>query len=389
MVKKTFLYVTILSVLFLSGCWGQRNIEDLGFTVGTAIDMEDKSGGEMELRMTNQGVVPPLLSNPGQGAAQGAATKNLSATGNSLLVINDKLDTMSERIPFYEHLKLIMLSEEVVSVPDLFPKVMDFFLREGEMRREIRLVIAEGEASSVLDIQPEGEQLPIIYIDSTFENTEGRTLQILTGPRIGDIHELLLSTYSYAIPIIKTTGNTVELNQAAVFSGETDSMVGKLNKEEVMGLNLIRGEQREGIIDLKVHGEILNLQMTSMTSNVDMNVNDLENINISIHIELEGFIDEMFSERSLVDNEYLREIEDEVVKRVEDLTKAAIEKGQEELQVDFFGFSRHMYSNHYDQWQKIKDNWDQGENYFANHTTIDVSVNVDLEAIGAMDKVSK
>lgn len=391
MVHKGFLYVTVLLALILSGCWGQRDIENLGFVIGTAIDVEEeKSSGEKQLKMTNQTVVPPLLGNPIQGAVQGMATKNLSSTGSSLLEINDNIDALSERVPFYEHLKLIVLSEKAVSEPYFFPKVMDFFLREGEMRREIRIVISEKEASAIMDIQPEGEQLPSIYIDSIFENTESQTLQILTGPRIGDIHELLLSKYSYAIPLVKVTEqNAVQMDEAVVFSGATNSVVGKLTKEEVMGLNLIRGRQVAGIIDFQLEDQQMSLQMTDLLSNISMDVSDLENIKISIAIEIEGFIDEMFSGKSVMNDNYLEEIEKAIVKRAEDLMTATIKKGQEELQIDFFNFSRKMYGNHYNQWQKIKDDWDQGKNYFANNTTIDVSVEVDVEAIGATDKVKR
>jgi len=383
------LILLVLSIV-LTGCWGQQDIENRGFVIGTAIDLEEKQAkDEDKIKMTNQTVVPPLIGSPGLEGSPEVATTNISLTGNSMLTITDNIDTKSERIPFYEHLKLIVVSEDFVSTPHYLPKLIDYFIREGEMRREIRLVIAEGEASPILDIEPKGEQLPILYIDSLFEYTEEHTLQVLPIPRIGDIHELLLTNYSYAIPKVKKVGNEVEVNEVVAFDGKTDTVAGTLNKEEVEGLNLILGQQNRGILDFKIDQQLMNLQIMDLNSTVHMNVDDLDDIKIKIDIDLSGVIDEMFNARSLMDEGYLHDIEKAIEKRTEELVMKAIDKGQNELELDIFEFNKQLYGWHYDEWEKLKDNWDEGENYFVNNTTIEVSAQAKVEAIGATDKVKR
>src|SRR5699024_4683774 len=123
--------LTIFLAFLLTGCWGQRDIEDRGFVIGTAIDLaEGTDRGEPMLKMTNQTVAPTLLGTPGPESSANVATRNVSSTGSSLLTISDDIDAKSERIPFYEHLKLIVVSEESVSLPHYLPKLIDFFVRE-------------------------------------------------------------------------------------------------------------------------------------------------------------------------------------------------------------------------------------------------------------------
>lgn len=383
--KNTFLILFIS--LFLAGCWGQRDIEERGFVIGTAIDMEEEQQSEnFQIRMTNQTVVPPMLSSSGgQGSSQGNATKNITGTGNSMLITSANIDTMSARVPFYEHLKLIVVSEEVVSVPGLFPSLMDYFLREGEMRREIKLVISKGNADSIMEVEPEGELLPIVYIDSTFENTD-QTLQILNAIRIGDLQKFFLGKNSYAIPMIRPLENHVHIEGAAVFRSDNDTMVGTLDRDEVKGLNLIKGDQEGGVIDFYMRDRQMNLRMTDLSSSIKTNTDDLENIKISVNIEIQGYIDEMFGSRSLLDEKYFGEMEKNIEERVEELAMKAIDKGQNDLQIDFFGFSKNLHANHYNQWKKIEDDWDRGDKLFTD-STIDISTNVNIRSIGATDKV--
>lgn len=386
--KKLLVYFVLLSII-LSGCWGQRDIEDQGFVIGTGIDLEEEqSSDEIQLRMTNQTVVPPMLGTPGgQGPTENSGTKNVTATGNSLAIASANIDTLSARVPFYEHLKLIVISKDVVATPDLFPSVMDFFLRAAEMRREIKLVIADGEAASIMELEPEGELLPIMYIESTFENTD-QTLQILSAPRIGDVNEFLLDNNSFAIPMIKSVENHGHIEGAAVFRGDTDTMVGMLHKDEVKGLNLIKGSSQGGVIDFYYHEKMMDLRITDLDSDLHITVNDPENIKISINIEVQGYVSEMSGGQTLGSEEHLREIEKKVTERVEELAKKAIDKGKKELQIDFFGFNEHLHAKQYDFWEKVKDDWDRGKNLFAD-STIDVSAKAVVKALGAMDKTKK
>jgi len=390
--KNRIISFILLLPIFLTGCWGQIEIENRGFIIGSAIDLgeQDQQSEDIQLKMTNQVVNPPLFGTPGGGGggpSQGAATKNFTETGRSMLEMTADLAAEIQRSPFYEHMKVLVVSEDAAGEePGFFPGLMDFFIRESEMRRSMKVVIAEGEAKQLLEVNPEGERLPMMYIDTIFQNAN-QTLNVLDPTLIGDLQEYLLRDFSYLIPMIKAEEqNKAQVTKAAVFQGNTDVMVGKLTENEVRGFNLIKGNKQGGVIDFHIDDELMVVEASRIQSSMATDPSDLENINISIQIKVEGFIEEMFNSDSLLNSKYLEEIEKKAEERVEELATAVIKKGQDELKVDFFDFNEVLHGKHYRKWQQIKDDWERGDQLFSNNTTIDVNAEVNVRGIGATDK---
>src|SRR5690625_1922156 len=126
------LFGSILLILLLSGCWDVTSIEDRGFIIGVAIDMvEDASNGDI-LEITNQFAVPAGLGNASQSGSASNSYMNLSATGTSLYDITEDISNQINKEPFYEHLKVLIISEEVVSEPGRFANVLDIFIRDRD-----------------------------------------------------------------------------------------------------------------------------------------------------------------------------------------------------------------------------------------------------------------
>ncbi len=97
---------------------------------------------------------------------------------------------MTSRSPYLPHMKLIAVSSELAKTK-LFESVMDLFIRDHEMRRGVSVVIAEENASGILNITPENEKLPVMHIQSVMDNSfkYAGNIQPL---RIGELHENLL-----------------------------------------------------------------------------------------------------------------------------------------------------------------------------------------------------
>ena len=72
--------------------------------------------------------------------------------------------------------------------------------------------------------------------------------------------------------------------------------------------------------------------------------------------------------------------------KIERLANLALEKGQKELGTDVFDFGDKIRQRHYSTWKEIKDDWETGENIFAN-SDVNVSANAKVRATGASDKV--
>src|SRR5690625_3946424 len=100
---RSFLIFCIL----LTGCWDVVNIEDRGFIVGSAIDIqEDGNSKQPEFMITNQIVVPAGMISVQQESDGGEqAFINFTSTGKSIYKMKEEVTTISSKVPYYEHLE--------------------------------------------------------------------------------------------------------------------------------------------------------------------------------------------------------------------------------------------------------------------------------------------
>lgn len=380
-----YVCLCILMMTLLTGCWDNVPIEERGFVIGSALDMKDeKINGNYELTLTNQFVVPAGASTTtGGGGEEQEAFANLSASGNSVFAMDEEMASLTSKIPFFEHLKLLVISEELLSTPHLFADTLDMFVRDKEMRRGVKVVVTE-EAKALFDFKPENAKLPAVYINDMLEDSLEKT-SLFKPVLVGDIHEFLLTNRSFTIPKMTSKGDKVQYEGAAVFHGFKDKMVGSLDRDEMIGLNLIMGGMHGGTLEFDFEGDLITFRIYNAKAVVKINPKDPENIKIDIDIGLEGGVAEVFGNKSLDNPENIKGIEKAAAKEVEKIINRTVEKAQKELNADIFGFGDKLRQRHYKTWQKIKDDWDHGENYFAK-SDVHVKAKAKIRTAGASNK---
>lgn len=372
-------------IVLLTGCWDNISIEERGFVVGSALDKKDeKISGNYQLTLTNQFVVPTGLSTNGAGG-EGQAFVNLEGSGESIFAIDTDMASLTSKAPFFGHLQLLVISEDLMSTPNLFANTLDLFVRDKQMRRGINVIVSEGKAKDVLDIQPDNEKLPAIYIDNLLEDSLRKT-SLFKPVYVGDIHEYLLTNNSFTIPKIAVAENKVEYEGAVVYHGFKNKVVGNLTKKEMVGLNLISTKDMHGgALEFTFEENLITFRIYNAKSKVKINVEDPDHLKINVNIRVEGGIAEVFGMKHLNHPETLKQIEKIASEKVEKLVDDIIDKAQNELNTEIFGFDDKMREGHYHTWEKMKNNWDQGENYFAK-SDIQVSAKVKIRTAGATDK---
>ncbi|WP_245780820.1 Ger(x)C family spore germination protein [Gracilibacillus orientalis] len=277
-----------------------------------------------------------------------------------------------------------MVSSEVASEPDLFSCVVDGFIRDHEMRRGIKVMISQGDAKDVLGIQTETEQLPSSFIDKTMDNNV-KSLEIIEPVRIGMLHRYLLNKDSYALPLLTISEDNVTYKDVAVFDGKSDHQVGTLTGDDIKGLRLIKGNITNGELLFYIDGQLMIYDIYTARSSIKINAKNQDNIKISISIDTEGSIAEMFGSRSLLDQAFINKIEKQIKDNMDKIVTDTVEKAQQELEVDFFGFSTILRQKHYNDWKEIENDWDHGDKLFSQ-STVDVSANAIVRTIGASGK---
>lgn len=388
MADRKFSVLFILPfLLVLTGCWDDIELEERGFLAGVAVDLAEGGGEEEMFEVTMQLVVPSGLGSSTQGAGGDKAYRNLSQTGRSLFEINQSVGRQANREINIEHLDVVILSTEVASKKELFDNVVDVFIRQQNMRRGISIALVEGKAKSLLDLETEHEKLPARYIDTLMEYKENAfTIQPV---RLGDLQEKMLESRSFVIPILSVfANNSINYSGVAVFRGETNELVEVIRKEDVEGRNFIVGENFEGAMPLEIEGDLITFLVQRGNSSVKLINDDKENLGFHVDIQLSARIVEYLGKKDLSKMENLNLVKRALEKKVKTISESSIKKIKDDLQVDILDLDYYLKMHHYKLWEKVKDNWDTGENYFSK-SDIQVKVNVDITDPGNSYRIIK
>ncbi|ENH96630.1 spore germination protein [Gracilibacillus halophilus YIM-C55.5] len=376
----------VLTMIFLSGCWDENPIENFGFVIGSALDLgEDHSSETPSVTLTNQFAVPSGFTVPSQGGGGNQqAYKNLSVTGNSVFHMNRDMSKETSLTPIYDHLKLIVVSSELAQQEKMFSSVVDFFLRDHEMRRGIRIVVSESSAKSIFDIVPKYEKTPALYVNSIMKNNT-KTIEVIPSVRTAKLHRDLLNKSSFVIPIVKVKGEEIKSEGGAIFNGPNNKMVGKLNAFETKGYNLIKGKINGGVINFQVDDQLMVYEIEDTSSKVKINPENPDQVKIDIKIEISGSVGEMFGHKTLINEDYQKEIKQKIEESIEELIMNVVSKAQQEWKVDIFGFDQKLKSSHSGKWRGMEGDWNAGKQLFTK-SVINVSSQVTLEHIGSTDR---
>lgn len=389
LLKKKNCWPSLICTLFLlTGCWDRIEIDQRGFVVGVAIDYTNTL--KHKLKGTYQIVVPSgLKQSSGQSGSGGSgkAYFNLSTTENSMPALSSRLAARTSRSPYYEHLKIIVISSEVAKDEKSFADLLDFFLRNNEMRRGVQILIADGKAADILDIPTFNEPTPIDYITSIARN-DRKSNFMLPESRIGDVHEYLVKHESFAIQTIKLEEKGVSMTGSAIFDGQTKEMVGFMTGDETQGLNFVTDQIKGGIIEAKIKNHNFDFRVERTNSKITMQQLSPTKFKFNIKLATEGVLDKSIAGYDPSNSETIKKLEKSLEDMVQVNTLKAIKKLQQTYKKDALGLGAYLYQNHYKLWKPIAHDWDQGL-YLFTQSEINVQADVIIRRIGNIIKTTK
>lgn len=161
--KKLCMLVLCFSLILLTGCWDEKEMNEIGIVTGIAID---KNLQNSHYVITLQVILPANMQKK-EGSKE-KPYKNISGEGNTIFDAQRDLSKKYERIPFYSHNRLIIVDENVAK--DGLSNVRDLFVRDIESRDNVMLAISkDAKASDILNYDNKTEKIPSISLGK-FDN---------------------------------------------------------------------------------------------------------------------------------------------------------------------------------------------------------------------------
>ncbi|OMF32755.1 Ger(x)C family spore germination protein [Paenibacillus sp. FSL H8-0259] len=374
--RKTLHLILCLPLLsaLLSGCWDDRELNELGVTSGSAYDWDNN-----EWKATYQ-VINPSSGSSGMGGSGGGSTSSppfvtFTVKGRTIMEAIERTNLTSTREMFFSHSRITVIGESLAKHG--INQLIDMFLRKQDARETVFVFISKGEAGDILDQlmqltknQGAGIQLMI--------EQESRLLSFYPGTRLFELAMALSSESGSAVlPEILLTGpdimdetsetgrtdlpSRLALGRLGVIKGE--KFVGWLSQKQAFGLSFMTDNIKTATIAFASQPRKSDkLDASFILQNSRTTVHPVwakDHFIMDIDIKGSGVLTELGSVMDLNDRKAISEMEASLERQVLDLVNNSWTEVKK-LGADVTGFAVRVHRSDRKRWKQIEKDksWD-------------------------------
>lgn len=230
----------IFICLLFTGCSERKDLSELSIVEGMGIDYIDN-----EINVTVQTL---NLSKEGQGAEalSGNVTMNTTGKGSNISsAIENATEKLSKKI-FFGQNRIIVFGKGMAE--NYIDKNIDYLLRSSDSRSDVKICIAEEEASKVMESKENNALVPSESITSLLEMGEesGFGASITTNELL---NFYLDKTSDIYIPVVKAEKESVSVAGIAIY--DKQNLVSILEKNETFGFLMLSNKIKTGFLTVK------------------------------------------------------------------------------------------------------------------------------------------
>ena len=372
--KRIKLAALILPVFILSGCWSGREISDLSIVMGVAIEKNDKG----ETGLLTQIVVPENVGlGRGDGPGTGEPYVNIYTDCKYLADGMVRAGNQSDKQIYLSH-NLILLLDEEVAREGIYP-LLDYFMRNNELRLNVLLFVAENGISEIMDVKSETFQIPATYIASLGvalgQNSDGINKDVLEF-----MTDMLEKSNGSLVPIVtidsKSNPKSLKVTSSAVF--KDDKMIGKLSAEEARGIMWLNNHINQGELTTELEGSVLSAEINSSRTKRKIYI-DKDKVSSRVDISTEIFIKRDINGFIKPDN--IGKVKEAFAQEIKSEIYASLAK-MRDSGTDVYGFAQDVYREDFKAWERMKDNWDE----VYKNLYVDVNIDISMRENGSINR---
>lgn len=365
--RKLTIFLIILSVLFLPGCWDRKELNNLAIVTAIGIDLLPNN----EVELSVQQIVPQ--PNLGNASGSGGSKKTVVQSGQGKTIIEAKEDLQRKvgRILFWGHAEAVIFSRRLAEKG--VQEQIDFLVRYPEFRMRARLFVNE-KPKEILRAMPETEPYsvrtlkPLSQLGTQVIVDFNKMIQMLTSESRASFLPWLEVSKPSQIPYI---------NGAAIF--KQDRMVDRIDEKETRTILWLHNELETAILAVTVQGKEVGVKLfESKTKLVPL----IKKGKWRMLVKIDALDDVYLNKTGISkDPRFTSVVGRTVEKEIESQIKRTIHKLQQK-KVDVFGIANSFHRAYPHEWHQVKDNW---EDLFPR-VEIDVQARVKIRRTGLIDE---
>ncbi|WP_445477296.1 Ger(x)C family spore germination protein [Lysinibacillus irui] len=388
MAKIKVIGLLCILTLLLSGCWSKRELNELAIVVALGIDKVDDA-----YEVTVQ-IVDPSEVSMRQASAQRSPVISYHARGETIFEAIRKMTTLAARKPYFAHLQVVVLGEELAK--EGISESLDLIARDHEFRKDFNVIMSyEAAAKDVLNVLTPIEKVPANKMLNSLEVSEkawGSTIAINVDELVNTLSSKDKGALISAIEIhgdkklgvdqtnVQRVKTPVLLQYAGLAVFKKDKFIGLLTEEESKSVSFLSDKIKSTIEIIACPKKgTLSTEITHSKTKVK---GSFENGNptIDIQIVVEQNVGEVECDIDLTKNTSIHYINKKTAQGIKGRIEEALEKIQQQYEVDVLGFGDTLHRADAKQWKKIKDDWAT----IFPELPIDVHVKVKTQGLGTM-----
>ncbi len=369
--------IIFINLLFTSGCWNYREIDDLAIVAGAAID----KGDDGQYTLTTE-VVDVDGSNDTK-----MKSKLVSMQGKTILdAIRNGISITGKKL-YWSHCKVAILSKKVAE--EGATKVLDIFIRDSEISNDVNILYSQQDtAREILEGQETTESIKSFALDKILKNET----RLSKAPKMNLLDfsiELQTKGTSTVIPAVhlEDVKGSVIPRVAGAAIMENDKFVGELGEEETKDLLFVRNEVKGGVLVRDKEEGLsapISLEIFGNKTKVK-SVVETGKLKIKVKIRTTVAIDEIEGNENFPDEEAVKRLEASTSELTQKKIEDFIKKIQSEYGSDIFKFGEKFRENDPKKWKKVSDKW---EEVFRN-SEVDVDAKVHIKNSASIYKTLK
>lgn len=352
---KIFAAVVLsLSTILMTGCWNYREIESLSIVAGVGID-EGKNG--MKFHLTFDMVD---MSSKDSSGGTSPKSKTIETEGKTIFdAIRNGIRVCGKKL-FFSDCKVLIIGSKVAEKG--IKPVVDFFSRDAEVRRNIKIYVSKGKpAKDLLKIKPVAETI-VSYEFDKINKADKKSLGKESAVSLYEANNMIskegMSLSTAALEISPLNPDSAEFSGVAVF--KKDKLIGYVGSEESRYLQILMGKSKGGLLILDDEDDIkgVTIEIYSCKTSIQPIISG-ENIKVKINIKMKAALAENETSEPLSSESRINDVEKLSEKTLKRHISEIIEMVRKQYDSDIFGFGNAINRAYCCEWKTIKSDWDK------------------------------